>query len=736
MPLEDEPSETYIAHVKQTPTGGWEIHDLEDHLFGVAELAKDFAASFGSGDWAYLAGLWHDLGKYSSEFQNYIKTVSGYDISAHLESGRVDHSTAGAIHSMSAFPGGKVLAYLIAGHHAGLTDWENSEMGRAQLKYRLQQQDLLDRCKNRVPDRLLNQPPPTSKPPAGAAPALWIRLLFSCLVDADFLDTERFMDSAKFRSRSVYPDLASLSEKLNFHIKDLSENSKASPVNKIRNVVLEQCLAAAKGKPGIYSLTVPTGGGKTLSSLSFAMQHAVRTGKRRIIYVIPYTSIIEQASEVFRSIFGDCVLEHHSNFDPDKETVKSRLAAENWDAPIVVTTNVQFFESLFSSRTSRVRKLHRIMDSVVVLDEAQLIPSEFLQPTVSCLQDLSASYGVTLVLSTATQPALAGNIANLRGLTEVNEIIENPNELFDQLKRVEIVIPDNLNNPTTPEDLANELLMNEKVLCIVNRRDECRELYQLMPPDTIHLSGFMCGEHRSCAIAEIKKALSRPGPLRVVSTQLVEAGVDIDFPIVYRALSGIDCIAQAAGRCNREGNISLGTVKVFVPWKRTPRGHLSHIESASREILRLGCMDVLSPDVSNQYFNHLYSIKGSDLDRFNIVKDLKADGNLGIRFKSAALNFRVIDDSKQRSVFVRYGESPDLLSMFKRTGPDRWILRKLQRFSVSIPLYIFNELMNNGDVVEIHPGFFAQADNALYHQKTGFLGERVDLIDPELLIVS
>ena len=366
----------HLAHVRRD-NGTFVLHDLDEHLHGVGKLAEEYAQVFGSGDWARVAGLWHDLGKYSVEFQRRIKSVSGYDAEAHLEvqPGRVDHSTAGAQHAVNQFGvHGRILAYLIAGHHAGLPDWHTSEIAGGALKVRLDDGSHLKRTLSQaIPREVLSQPKPTSTLLGKAEGfALWVRMLFSCLVDADFLDTEAFMDADKAGQRVNPLTPPDLLPRFNAYMEGQFSKAPSTLVNRIRAEVLQQCRDKVQEAPGLFSLTVPTGGGKTLSSLAFALEHAVLHGKRRIVYAIPYTSIIEQTANVFRDIFPDGVVEHHSNLDPEKETAKSRLAAENWDAPLIVTTNVQFFDSLFAARTSRCRKLHNIADSVVVLDEAQL----------------------------------------------------------------------------------------------------------------------------------------------------------------------------------------------------------------------------------------------------------------------------------------------------------------------------------------------------------------------------
>jgi CRISPR-associated endonuclease/helicase Cas3 len=560
---------------------------------------------------------------------------------------------------------------------------------------------------------------------------LWLRMLFSCLVDADFLDTEAFMDGDKAATRSGYPDLPGLMNDFNQFMANKSASAEATSVNIIRADILRQCYEKAEFAPGLFSLTVPTGGGKTLSGMAFALSHAVKHEKKRIIYVIPYTSIIEQTANIFREIFGDNVVEHHANLDPDKEDARSRLATENWDAPIIVTTNVQFFESLFAARTSRCRKLHNIVNSVVVLDEAQLLPPEFLQPIADVMNQLASHYGVTFVLSTATQPALGSfqpfGGKPFRGLDNVREIMDDPDILYQQLKRVEVSIPENLQTPRDWQSIATELLQHPSVLCIVSRRDDARELHRLMTANdegkaTLHLSALMCGEHRSRVIADIKSRLQRNEPVRVISTQLVEAGVDLDFPVVYRALAGLDSIAQAAGRCNREGKQDgLGRVVVFVPPKLAPPGLLRQAAQISVSLLSDGQGDVLARSLAKQFFEHLY-VRAPSLDKFGIHELLTQDArDVQIQLRTVAEKFRLIDDSAYQTILVRYGDSAKWLDMLEKEGPQRWLMRKLQRYSVNIPKRLFLQLEQRGDVQESKKlqGFFVQIGDTLYDKTLG-----------------
>jgi CRISPR-associated endonuclease/helicase Cas3 len=731
-------SDAFLAHVKQNENSKWEEHSLEEHLREVGSLASKLAECFYSADWANAAGLWHDLGKYRPAFQGYIKTVSGYDPEAHIEqgNGKVDHSTAGAIHATKYGKApGTFLAYLIAGHHAGLPDWDSAEAGGSALSIRLKSGKekgyLSEALTADIPSDILNPAIQLDKfLPLGGSKGLhlWLRMLFSCLVDADFLDTERFMDPQKAASRESVWSLLSLKTQFAAYMTAKSANSRPSIVNKCREVVLQDCRNAAQEPPGIYTLTVPTGGGKTLSGMAFALEHAVKHHKKRIIVAIPYTSIIEQTAEQYRDIFGEAVLEHHSNFDPDKadrESCRSRLAAENWDAPIVVTTNVQLLESLFAARTSRCRKLHNLVNSVIILDEAQLLPPDYLQPILDVLRLLTEHFGVTLVLSTATQPAL-GTVTDsfgkkvLRGLDARREIICDVDSLFRALERVEVITPHDMSLRSTWEEVAQGLCQYPSVLAIVNSRRDARELHRLLPVGTIHLSGQMCGEHRSEVIAQIKDRLKVGQPLRVVSTQLVEAGVDLDFPVVYRALAGLDSIAQAAGRCNREGTQKKGRVVVFVPPKASPKGLLLFGEQATRSVWHNHDGQPLSHKLFDDYFRQYFAQEKPD--KHNILPLLTKDSAEGvIQFRSAAQRFRLIDDEGQ-SILVPYGEQGfKWIDMLKTIGPERFLLRKLQRYSVNVYEREFNSLRDIGAVEELSPGIWGISISNGYDEEMGLV---------------
>ncbi len=706
-----------------------------------------------------MAGSWHDLGKFSSEFQRYIWGTSGYE--AHLVDavpGRVNHSSAGALLAMDKLDKlGLPLAYLIAGHHAGLPDWSAVETGGASLENRLREGregDLLAKATGAAPKELLEAIKPSFNPNRFGGKDglhLWIRMLFSCLVDADFLDTEAFMQPEESIQRGNYPEMVSLLPKLNTRMDEIARTADPSAINQIRAGVLRQCRENAAGAPGLYTLTVPTGGGKTLSSLAFALEHAVQHGKHRVIYAIPYTSIIEQTADVFRRALGDSVLEHHSNLDSEHETQKGRLAAENWDAPLIVTTNVQLFESLFAARASRCRKLHNLVNSVIVLDEAQLLPPEFLQPILDVMKLLIRHYGVTFVLCTATQPALGTQPAShghslLRGLDGATEIVAETDQLYRDLQRVRVHLPDDFSKPESWDAIADRLQQHDSALVIVNTRADCRELHNRMPPGTIHLSALMCGEHRSVVIAKIRELLSHGQPVRVVSTQLVEAGVDIDFPVVYRALAGLDSIAQAAGRCNREGKLpEKGDLFVFVPPKPAPPGLLRFGEDTSRIILGERPENSLEPEQFRRYFEHYYAKVGTEgLDKHGIHDLLTKDAaQCQIQFRTAAEKFQLIDDEASESILVPYANPRDasrdsrpLLARLRSGEFHRDLLRLLQRYTVSVNKFHFQHLHRAGEVEETSPGIWVLRNETAYSEELGLLMGDIGNPNPEKLYVG
>ncbi|UOO77097.1 CRISPR-associated helicase Cas3' [Neisseria sp. Dent CA1/247] len=687
------PMKVFMAHVRVSDIDKFQIHDVRKHLQKVAKLAAQFAGERGR-VFAHYAGLLHDLGKFQAAFQDYIERVSGFKKEdAHLENleergvaAKISHSTAGAKYAVGAFDPffGHLLAYLIAGHHAGLADWND----KGGLKHRLQQADqelesaLLgareagfdEEIQNLSDDDLLAdfQSFFAENDKILAELHVWIRFLFSCLVDADFLDTEAFMngyaDAEMARQaglRPSFPELSELHSRYQAYMEALAATTdKTSVLNQERNQILMQCFQAAEWNESFFGLTVPTGGGKTLASLGFALKHALRFNKRRIIYAIPFTSIIEQNANVFRKVLGDeVVLEHHSNLEVDekKETARNRLAVENWDAPLIVTTNVQLFESLFAARPSRCRKIHNIADSVVILDEAQQIPRPFQKPITDVMRVLARDYGVTFVLCTATPPELGKDVdvfgrVLLEGLPQVYEIIADKAALAKRLQRVRIRLPEKDDPKKSWQQVGDEIAERNCVLAVVNTRKHARKLFAALPADGIklHLSANMCAAHRAEVIALIRRYLQLYGdgklaqPLWVVSTQLIEAGVDLDFPVVYRAMAGLDSIAQAAGRCNREGKLpGLGEVVVFRAEEGAPSGSLKQGQDITEEMLAAGWLnDPLSPDAFAEYFRR-FNKKGErdqhGISTYLMMEQPSEQNPLAIKFRTAAEKFRLID---------------------------------------------------------------------------------------------
>lgn len=695
----------FYAHtLPGEPPDRWQ--PLDEHLRGVADRAAENAAAFGAREWGYVAGLWHDLGKYSQAFQEYLRAAGGEAHQSEV-SGRVDHATAGAQHAMATFPIlGHVLAFALAGHHSGLLD---SQADGPSMLVRLGKQI---EPWGAAPKELTDLPQPAPTPHLqrvlGAHDAFslqfFVRMLFSCLVDADFLDTEAFMSPRRAQERPEWPEgiIGRMTEALATHLESLAASD--TEVNRQRGRVLDACLNGAVRSPGFFTLSVPTGGGKTLSSLAFALEHARRHGLSRVVYVVPFTSIIEQNAAVFRHVMRplvdaglpDPVLEHHSNLDPDVETTRSRLATENWDAPLVVTTAVQFYESLFANRTSRCRKLHRLAGAVVIMDEAQSLPVDLLTPCLRALQELVDGYGTTVVLCTATQPAVARRDGFHIGLelTPKREIVPDPPQLFAALRRVAMEVAGRL----TDEELAESVLAAEQVLCIVNTRGHARRLWEMLGdnPGHFHLSGFMCPEHRTSTLDSIRERLDQGLPCRVISTQLVEAGVDIDFPVVYRAMAGLDSLAQAAGRCNRNGRLTMGRTVVFESEHESAEAFLRDMAQVSREILPLHA-DPLSLEAVEHYFKLYYWTRSARWDHRNIIGEftMQQDRSMPLLFgfARAASRFRIIEDTG-RPIIIPWGAEGQALreELQQAWGGPSWALRRrLQRYVVQVPRRVWDQ---------------------------------------------
>lgn len=700
----------YLAHI--SPYGRKQT--VEEHLEGTAALCGKFASAFGCREQGEALGLMHDVGKCSEEFQ---QRLLGGKI--------VDHATAGALECAKL----DLLwaACCIIGHHGGLPDVGNPMDGNDSptMIGRLRRA-----CQNGgIPKYSLPFAPCKTTPPKGyekdgITDSFLIRMLYSCLVDADYLDTEAFMLEAP-SVRSKGESMTVLCDKLSEFIKPWFPPN--NELNHLRCSVLKNCIRKGESNRGLYTLTVPTGGGKTIASLAFALNHAVKNGLDRIIYVIPYTSIIEQTAEVFRNVLGENnVLEHHSGSvidAPEGASVQTQfnaLAAENWDAPVIVTTAVRFFESLYSNRSSACRKLHNIANSVIIFDEAQLLPSAHLRPCVAAMSKLAANFRSTLVLCTATQPVLAPLFSQYAPKLSAEEICPDTKELYRALKRCVIDFAGKLSN----EMLASRLEDAEQVLCIVNSRKAAQDIYRMLPSEgSFHLSTLLYPEHRRELLVEIRKRLSEGLPCRVVSTSLIEAGVDVDFPLVYREMSGLDSILQAAGRCNREGKRSVETSRTIVFESENPSPAMLGVNiGAAKEAIALNA-DVTTPEAIECYFRSFLDLSDKQHDVFDIVGAFE-NGIQGcmLPFKTAAESFRFINDAS-KTVYIPTKSNAADIAALKNGVRTKALFRRLGRFGVGIYEKHFNELIACGDIVLLEDEVAVLENTSLYDKNTGLSPE-------------
>lgn len=750
---------TYYAHsLAGKPESEWQT--LDDHLVRVAEQCGAFAAVFGYRTWGYAIGLLHDVGKASDAFQRRLRHATAV----------VDHSTLGAsiaraLYSRSTqrgFPGA-LMAYAIAGHHGGMPNGIAQSVGshRRPLESRLAE---LDSDASTAPTRaaidalfstgVLTAPHPESlellrpleHPTRGNAQSAKVanqlnalslnttaRMLYSCLVDADYLDTERVMapDEQALRAETRTSSLHELLAMLEEHLHKLAASPESdTPVNAARRQLAADCRNAAAAEPGLFTLTAPTGSGKTKSVVLFGLMHAIRHGMQRIVFALPFTTLVEQTADVLRGIFGaDNVLEHHSNYDfeaaEDKGRLRERLAVQNWDAPIVVTTNVQLFESLFANTPSKCRKVHNIANSVVVLDEAQTIPDGVLSASLAMIEELCIDFGASVVLSTATQPALE-HIWPFG--SKPHEIVRHRDEIESAFaNRVDYVMRGSL----PLQQLVSELASGEQCLCVVGTTAKAREVYTElatklrasgeMTPDELpsesslyHLSANMTPEHRSLLIEHIKARLNKGDVCRVVSTQLIEAGVDVDFGIVYRELAGIDSLIQASGRCNREGRAqNPGKVHVFEIEEhatrdaRATRTWLGKMRELARKHL-VRSSGRIDNDTAEAFFTERYA--DTNLDVKGVYREVTNASAISSRatnidFETIANDYKIIDD-RAMPVFVPYGSRGLALYDELQTGtshgiPPAAFASKLQRSSVSVAPYLLDELRRCGCIDEV-----------------------------------
>lgn len=730
--------------------GDWQ--GLKEHLLGVAMLAAEKARPIGLERAAYVAGLFHDLGKYNPEFQ---RRLEGADIS-------VEHSTAGAqilrrITSGDDRAMAEIIGYAILGHHAGLPDRRGETDGcfdvRIERPLQLDdawRQEIGEDVSGLVPQMMRNLP--KDKTERDFAVSFMGRMIFSCLVDADFRDTESFYSAlGTMRADREWAALGDLldefKQRFDAHIAGFGEPE--NDLGRMRARMLSHVRMGAEQKPGLFTLTVPTGGGKTLASLGFALDHARRYGHERIILAIPFTSVIDQTAKVFRDVLGDGhVLEHHSSIDeegrpgqPRQQRDKLKLAMEDWAAPVVVTTNVQLFESLFAARPSRARKLHNIANSIIILDEAQTLPRLYLDPVMRVLDELARNYGCTIVLCTATQPALARRPGFEKGLAlEGRELAPDPKDLAARLARTRIRHGGEMGN----EALVDALALHEQALVIVNSRRHALDLFKEASEagldGLVHLTTRQYAAHRRRILADVRARLSEGRPCRLIATSLIEAGVDVDFPVGFRAEAGLDQIIQAAGRVNREGRRSRdeSVVTVFSAPDHAPPMEIRGLIGDMKRMIDQHD-DLTSLAAIEHYFGEVYwRIGERGLDEKSILDRLALNSRgTDFAYRSVAQDFRMIESGL---VPVVVAVEEDAKKIESRIGiaevSSGRIARDLQSFTVQVPPKARDLLIRNGHVAfaspELRGDQFAVLLNAsLYRGNTGLIWEDADYLSVE-----
>lgn len=717
---------------------GQEWHRLDEHLVSVAEMAQSFAAPFQGGRVAYLCGLLHDLGKFHPLFQQYLKKQADGEMGQ-----SVPHAIWGAALMYQVYwkktgnrHAWQWFSLPIAGHHVGLhsSHYLSSTLGQSLKEQHLHFREVLKQAESFLKKFVFPcmQSVENISSLSETDREMWIRLIFSALVDADYLDTERHFQPELSPLRTPVASITDLWNQFTADQEQLTSRTDDTAVNRMRREVYEECVRSASRPQGVYRLTVPTGGGKTRSSLAFALKHAVEHGLDRVIVAIPYTSIIEQTADVYRGIFGnDAVLEHHSQIEVDDEKeeaderlIQQRLAAENWDAPLIVTTTVQLFDSLFSNRPSKVRKLHNLSRSVVILDEVQTLPTELLKPTLDALAMLVRHCQTTVVLSSATQPFFVeSRFLDVFSEIEVKEMLPLPtvNRHFQQMQRVDYEI---WKSPVSLPQLVRFIREQKQLLVVFNTRKEAKECVELLQEDdgVFHLSTLLCSAHRRRILEEVRERLKKNQPVRLISTQVVEAGVDLDFPIVMRQMGPLDRIVQAAGRCNREGKMDKGNVIIFETEDMpSPRGSYRTATETARFLLAQRHPDDLhDPNIFREYFRRLFA--SVDVDSKNIQKDREM-----LDYPLVAEKYRLIDQDTV-SVIVPYEEASEYLRMWE-SSPSRYSFRRLQPYMVQLYRFEAEKKEKDGWLREV-------ADNV--YEWLGDYDERIgikeEVYDPLSLI--
>lgn len=697
----------FIAHTRNKQG---EYHLLVAHLQAAAKMAADFATPLHASGLAHYLGLWHDLGKFHPDFQQYL-----FDAEKGKREHGPDHKAAGVQVAFEHDLG--PITLLLQGHHGGLKN--RSDLHRWYEQKKDKTQTALSIAQGVIdfkPTEALSFPD-FVKPTAPRSVEFFLRMLFSALVDADFLDTETHFKPEKNEHRGSDVDIDTLWQRFADDQQTILGISRDTLVNRSRKEIYDACLKAATQPPGLFRLTVPTGGGKTRSGIGFALRHAKEYELQRVIVVVPYITITQQTANTYREIFEKpeddklVILEHHSSAgeqknekdEYDSEVIQQRLAAENWDAPIIVTTTVQLFESLFSNSTSKCRKLHQLAKSVIILDEAQSLPAHLLDPILDALRELCTHYGSTVVLSTATQPAF-DTYEPFRVLN-AREIVPDPERHFQNLKRVNYEWQ--IENPLNWDEVADLMRSETQALAICNTKQNALDLLTaLNDSDALHLSTLLCGKHREVVIKKVKQRLKAGEPCRLVATQVVEAGVDIDFPLVLRALGPLDSIVQAAGRANREGELKRdgkeihGRVIIFEPANGgLPRGAYKQATETTRTMINTGPLDLHRTDTMEQYFRSLYQLVDTyDNDGKKIQKKRSE-----LDYPEVANLFKMIEGETVSVVITTYGEEAkqqlvrSILNKLRGGAPPtRSLMRQLQPYTVSMYKDKANQYFNQG----------------------------------------
>jgi CRISPR-associated endonuclease/helicase Cas3 len=822
----------FAAHYRKSD-GSWQ--SLGDHLSGVASLAKSFAAKMGMEDVGELLGLLHDFGKYSKAFQAYLKSATGalnQDededwVDALSLKGKVDHSTAGAQLAWQALgdkgpaslAAAQVIALCVASHHSGLIDCIAADelrfgedgftkrMNKPVVKTHLDEargaadRNIVTRCTELLSDPTLtagllhlltsigqsNSAKGTGRQVTFQQFGLSARFLFSCLIDADRIDSADFEHprAAQFRPTGNDVDWQALIDRFEQH---LSAIPLARPIDSLRRQISDHCQQAASRPEGVYTLTVPTGGGKTLASLRFALHHAKQRCLDRVIYVIPFTSIIDQNAQVVRSILepisapqdqGRIVLEHHGSVTPEQQTWREKVLCENWNAPVVYTTMVQFLESLFGAGTRGARRMHQLANTVLVFDEVQTLPVSCIHLFNNAINFLAERCNCTIVLCTATQPLLH-RVSAERGavrLAAQHELMPDVRELFEKLRRVEVLDrrrPGGWSHDEVAQLALEEVQRVGSCLVIVNTKAAARRVFELASASIddaamYHLSTDMCAAHRKQELAKLRHRLDEGQPILCVSTQLIEAGVDVDFGVVVRFLAGLDSIAQAAGRCNRNGRPEPGIVHVVNPQEEN-LDKLPDISIGRDKAQRVlsDCADnpakyhnsLLGPEALNDYYSHYffarkhdmsYSVSARDIGHSDTLLELLSLNGQAVaehraRFKAApgfpfqqafmtaAKAFKAIDAPTQ-GIIVPHGEGGrDLISdLCGAYEVEREIdlLRSAQQYTVNVFPHVLRKLKDAGAVHEVKPDTrILCLDPRYYSPRFGLSTEPVAPMEP------